>query len=31
MATYRVYQKKENGKGDAPIYISFILIGKKLK
>lgn len=31
MATYRVYQKKENGKGDAPIYISFYLNREKIE
>lgn len=31
MATYRVYQKTENSKGEAPIYISFYLNRKKLE
>lgn len=31
MATYRVYQKKENSKGDAPIYISFYLNREKIE
>lgn len=29
MAMYRVYQKKDNGKGDVPIYISFYLNQEK--
>ena len=31
MATYRVYQKSPNLKGEAPIYISFYLNRKKIE
>ena len=31
MATYRVYQKNANQKGEAPIYISFYLNRKKIE
>ena len=31
MATYRVYQKAGNSKGEAPIYVSFYLNREKLE